>query len=521
MFVENPIRPGSSFRLNLQMVTDYLDERDWPYTVHRSGEKYDFVRCQLYYGQSSLSTDTLYIFPEGEESDFPADRFSYITTGSLRGNAPHIRNVKCSFPELLNYVIYIFDLYSAFEKELCNTISGGGSLSDVCEVASKYLNNPVYVHDNLFCVIGCSSTLEPKTEFEFSDKTRKLHIPLWLINELKFDNSFKDSLFRHSAGIWGNDRYYSDVRSLYVNLWDGSEYLGRLMINESKSSIKPGQFRTAEYVAGYLILWLKNQILTSQHINNNFEQTFIDLIDGETDDRSLKTVMSVLGWQYEDKYICLKIQNQNNSETVSSDLAINSRLSSLLSGYISFRYQQKLCVIIDLSVSGLDLGDLRLRLAPLIRDSCLYVGISNPVDGIYSIKRGFVQSDISLRYITDVDSSDWMVLFSSCALNYIRESACEKLPAMMVAHPILLDLIEHDRAQGTQYYDTLRAYLLCERNIPATAAALIIHRTTLTYRLGKISELTRLNLDDPNLRLYLLISFQMLEQGSGFISRQN
>ena len=49
-------------------------------------------------------------------------------------------------------------------------------------------------------------------------------------------------------------------------------------------------------------------------------------------------------------------------------------------------------------------------------------------------------------------------------------------------------------------------------SIPATAAELIIHRTTLTYRLGKIAELTRLNLDNPDLRLYLLLSFQLLDR---------
>ena len=143
------------------------------------------------------------------------------------------------------------------------------------------------------------------------------------------------------------------------------------------------------------------------------------------------------------------------------------------------------------------------------------MGISNPIEDIYGLKRGFIQAGIALDYITRTDSSDWIVMFSSCALNYIRESACEKLPAKMVAHPVLLELMEHDRTQGTQYYETLRAYLLCERSIPATAAALIIHRTTLTYRLGKIQELTRLNLDHANLRMYLLMSFLLLDQGRG------
>ena len=55
--------------------------------------------------------------------------------------------------------------------------------------------------------------------------------------------------------------------------------------------------------------------------------------------------------------------------------------------------------------------------------------------------------------------------------------------------------------------------MLHERSIPRTAEALIIHRTTLTYRLGKLEELWNLNLDDSDTRLYLLLSFRMLEAG--------
>ena len=223
-------------------------------------------------------------------------------------------------------------------------------------------------------------------------------------------------------------------------------------------------------------------------------------------------MLGFLNWKAEDRYLCMKLQSQNTEDIVRSDLAINSHLSTVLGGHVSFRYQQKLCSIVNLSLTGADLGELRQQLAPLIRDSCLYLGISNPIEGIHGIRCGFVQADFALNFITETDSSDWMVMFSSCALNYIQESACEKLPAQMVVHPVLPQLLEYDRVQGSRYYDTLRLYLLCERSIPATAAALLIHRTTLTYRLGKIVELTRLNLDNPDLRLYLLLSFQLLDR---------
>ena len=503
--------PGASFRLNLQMIADSLADQEWTYRIDAFGKLPSYTRCLLYHGQLPLREDTLYIVPEGKEADFPAESFSYITTTALQGAAPHIRSVSCSFPELLNGVMEVFSRYADLERELSHIISSGGSLSELCCAASRHFHNPVYVHDNMFCVIGHSSGLD--SLFEFNEKTKKPHIPLWLINEFKYDESYRHTFSVQQADVWKNDLNDASTRSLYVNLREGSLYLGRLLINESDTPLRSGQFRAAECFAEYVLLWLRKQTQSSHQIQRSYEQIFIDLLTtGDADSQDLKTVLGILNWKPEDRYLCLNLQSQDTADMVCPDLAIHSRLSAILSGHITFRYQQKLCVILNLSASDLAPGELRPRLAPLVRDSCLYVGISNPIEGIQHLRLGFTQADIALDYIAGTDSSDWIVLFSSCALNYIRESACRKLPAKMVAHPVLLRLRDHDQSQGTQYYETLRAYLLCERNIPATAAALIIHRTTLTYRLGKIAEFTHLNLDNANLRLYLMLSFQLLEQ---------
>lgn len=511
---EYSARSGAPFRVDLQMVVDSAQARGWSGSAHRPGETGGFTGWMIYHGQQALSGDVLYLVPEGMEESFPADRFSYITTLELRGAAPHIRSVRGSFLSLVNDVMAIFTRAAGFERDLSNVISTGGSLSDLCCVAAGYFGNPVFVHDNMFCVIGRSQGTDGL--FEFSEHSKIPHIPLWLIEELQFDEGYKSSLVERKAGILGQDLNYTNVRSLYVNLWQGGAYLGRLLINESDSALCPGQLRAAELLAGYVLRWLKNQTLSNQPIHHSYDKTFVELMTrGETDERDLKTILDILKWKMEDRYLFLKFQSQDPDDNVHSDLAISSRLATVLKDYISFLHQEKLCVILNLSVSNMDMGELRPRLAPLIRENCLYVGISNPVEGIREIRRGNIQADIAIGYIVGVDSSDWMVPFPTCALNYICESACGKLPAKMVAHPVLLELKAHDRANGTQYYETLRTYLLCERSIPATAAALIIHRTTLTYRLGKILELTRLNLDHANLRMYLLMSFLLLDQGRG------
>ena len=69
----------------------------------------------------------------------------------------------------------------------------------------------------------------------------------------------------------------------------------------------------------------------------------------------------------------------------------------------------------------------------------------------------------------------------------------------------------YDKENDTPYFDTLREYLLKERDIPQTSQTLIIHRTTLLYRLKKIQSLIRINLEDPWQRLYLTLSLWILE----------
>ena len=54
--------------------------------------------------------------------------------------------------------------------------------------------------------------------------------------------------------------------------------------------------------------------------------------------------------------------------------------------------------------------------------------------------------------------------------------------------------------------------VLNERDIPRTAEKLIIHRTTLLYRLRKIESIVSINLDDPWNRLYLLMSLWLLDR---------
>ncbi len=69
--------------------------------------------------------------------------------------------------------------------------------------------------------------------------------------------------------------------------------------------------------------------------------------------------------------------------------------------------------------------------------------------------------------------------------------------------PLAIPAVEGGPAQ---LLDTLDAYLAHGGNSTATAAALYLHRNTLTYRLRRITALSGLDLDDPAVRLRVQVA---------------
>lgn len=81
------------------------------------------------------------------------------------------------------------------------------------------------------------------------------------------------------------------------------------------------------------------------------------------------------------------------------------------------------------------------------------------------------------------------------------------------ANPYFSFLKQYDAEHGTEYYPTLRAYLLCEQDSRKMAEFLHIHKNTVNYRLRKIAEIYPINLRDCRVitDLYLSLFDELLD----------
>lgn len=68
---------------------------------------------------------------------------------------------------------------------------------------------------------------------------------------------------------------------------------------------------------------------------------------------------------------------------------------------------------------------------------------------------------------------------------------------MRLRREYLGPLEESDRANGTQYVETLFTYLECRSSVIDTASRMHTHRNTINYRIRKIREMLPFDMDDP------------------------
>lgn len=119
----------------------------------------------------------------------------------------------------------------------------------------------------------------------------------------------------------------------------------------------------------------------------------------------------------------------------------------------------------------------------------------------YAIQRGQAEAPEAVLW----DFSRW-------AADYLLWGTCAPGELLAACHPDARQLWQRHLAGDGMLYDTLKTYLEWERSAIHTAQALFLHKNTLFYRLRKLREVLTADLDDPLVRLHLLLSFRILER---------
>lgn len=504
--------PAELIRLQptLPMIAGELEASGWRCEAVVTDTQKNCRGVRMFSGQRDIDLDFLYIITKENAGQFPVDDCAYLCGETIPGKASHICCPQKSPDELLEKLLDLFQYCQEQERRLDHLALSDAGLDELCHWAREFTGNPVCIHDNWFIILAMSGDLPEVMHPEHIAASSRQFIPQRFIDSFQMDADSR-SHAQKKAWIWDHEPGFS--RCICAGLWDEAVYQGQVLMIEANRPFRPVHFLAAECLAQRAALLLRHRRVSGQGDYRNMDSLVRALLEGQPANAADTAILlERLGWNRTDQYLCVRLQSQQASGEAVSENLLHSDLFRLFpASYIMFMEQQQ-CVILDISKERGTVSMVRHSLASLCRDYCLYAGISSPAWGIDHLKYAFLQADIALKMAFSLQNERWIIPFSTCALDYILQSLGTALPPGHLAAPELLVLLDHDQRKGTPYFATLRAFLHSERDIPRTSKALIIHRTTLLYRLKRIQDITGIDLDDPDQRLYLQLSLKLLEQ---------
>lgn len=139
------------------------------------------------------------------------------------------------------------------------------------------------------------------------------------------------------------------------------------------------------------------------------------------------------------------------------------------------------------------------NLNSLIDRNHLKIGISNPMQTIADLFDSYHQANLAMA-----SAHDGIVEYREVAPRYLAEYLKNQHQLQMI-NPAVLRLRAYDRDHHTEYFHTLRAYLLANFNVEQTAHQLNVHHNTVLYRLKKVEQILNYHFNDAhqNASLYL------------------
>ena len=495
----------------LDMLAEALNLAGFPCRVLRDAGTRRFRGARRFSPGALPAPDIICVVDSRDAKAFRSIEHACVSASQIPGKGGCILCMNQSPDALLDALLEIFERCREMEARVDELIYRNADPRQLCELGAELMGNPICIHDDWFVMVARSSELAEIMPPDYVMSSSKEFIPRVIVEDFKNDAEYLETYVHRTAQIWNPGP--QGPRCLYANLWDGSVYRGRLLVVEHRSSFRKLDYALTELLA-QRALTLLNRLRSGQERDyRSMDDVVLDLLNGRRPELQEEgQLLAMLGWRREEEMLCVRLEPQMQSESAVMDHALHSDLfQAFPQGYILFSGHQQ-CVLLNLERQKLTLPMLRHRLSPLCRDYCLYAGLSSPVSGLKELQIGYLQAKLALEKAFALRSERWVIPFADCALEYLLGSLQGPMALRHLIAPQLLRLREYDREKGTQYYDTLRAYLLQERDIPRTSAALIIHRTTLLYRLRKLQAVAPMDLDDPRTRLHLLLSLWILEQ---------
>lgn len=386
-------------------------------------------------------------------------------------------------------------------EDLENIARKSKDLSSFINQAALALNNPLVLIDRDFKIAAYSTLLPPKDSF-WSKTVANGYCSYQTIkkNDETIEFMLEEKTRTAHLGKLSN---FSNTPSIYSNIFKDGEIWGAVLMVAERSPITYEHYNYLPHISKLLEEVINRFDIAGSRDMTNVNSLFHKLLIGASiDDFDISSLDLKCG----SRYMITTIQAMSNE-------GLNRKIMESIcafSNVLAFSMlRNKVVFLMALDDDG-TYFDRKSDLINISEDKNLKVGISNVFVSLEFVRKAYEQSIFAINFPSKTVLNFYSSYYFADLLKKLSDSASESISWDEFIHPCLTILMNYDKKNNANLYNTLKIYLENNLKIKETSARLFLHRNSVKYRLDKIVELCKIDLEDSETVFLLQLSFHIM-----------
>ncbi|SHJ26388.1 PucR family transcriptional regulator [Parasporobacterium paucivorans] len=412
--------------------------------------------------------------------------------------------------QVFNALQQIFDLFEEWDEHLKDALYENLGFGEIVESCKYVTPSPISIIDENFCYAAYSKDASKKMGLTAAFVDDYNHIPLNVVNIIISHPDYESDLKI-------KDVFYisRDANIIAKNVFHNDSYVGRISTPMEKNDL------SNKYNAS-ILLHLNSYVERMYAKYNGFNpknpkldrmhSLLPEMLEGEKESLDeLELELKKLNWLPDHIYVLVCFEpGHNYSKEIYADYFC-PQIEKMWKGTCAFPYGSRIVVLVNLTIfSEFSESPFNQALSVFLRESLTIAGISRNFKYYKNIYASYEQTLIALEYGSLKDPTIWAFYYNHYALDYLVEHGSKNHRVESVCHTSVLILRDYDQQTGSELYKTLYAFFDAGFNSSHAAKKLNIHRSTFLNRMEKIEQMTGIHLENWELKLHIMLSFQIL-----------
>lgn len=262
--------------------------------------------------------------------------------------------------------------------------------------------------------------------------------------------------------------------------------------------------------------------ISNRQIESRHRDEFVQglLLDTFSSTAEIDSRMSIYGWTFENGIVATVIGCDENTwehNGYEMDTFLSRKIKQIYPQSMYTKLGAQLVFLLEpgempISQFMNELQQALLQLMPYIQEKRLL----NINVGIGSYKRTLKEAHLSYREAQIAEQigrklQQRVICYEELGLYQLLSQISDSRCVSEFLNRHIRKLVEHDVAHNSEYLKTLQILITNDWNLQKTAESLYIHYNTIKNRYYKISEILSEDLNNPDVKMNLIISLKLLQ----------